>query len=205
MCYNAGVSFTTYVVGTIGCVLLYRKGYAAEAMLYACVIQMQLIEYMLWTNQYNAVNKIVTKLGIVINHLEPVVFWIGIKMFGLQIPKWLDMMMISYVLYSIIYTQSLWSTIDYTHVSEQSKPHLHWKWNEGRGHGLYYTYFLLVLYLLSIYGLPKTNGRNTKHGMIVLLSFATSYLIYGKKHSVGAMWCFMAAVGPWFLPIIYKY
>lgn len=201
MCFNAEVSLNMYILGTVGYINLYLKGFKAEAMLYACVIQMQLIEYFLWKSQQNDENnRLMTKLGILINHLEPIIFWLGIKYYGLELPKWLDIMMLSYIIYSIIYTKSAWKSLTTTHVSKESKPHLHWKWNEGEGHDLFYAYFLLVLYLLSVYGLK--NG--SVHGMFVLLSFAISYIIYGNKHSVGAMWCFIAALGPWLIPLFYK-
>ena len=208
MCFNAEVSLSMYVIGTIGYIMLYLRGYAAEAMLYACVIQMQLIEYLLWINQENVVmNKLVTKLGILVNHIEPIVFWIGIKTFGIRLPQWVDAMMIGYIICTLVYTHHVlvWNVTEETRVSEESKPHLHWKWNEGRGHGMFYIYFLIILYVLSVYGLPKTNGQNMKHGLVVFVSFMSSYALYGSKHSVGAMWCFMAAFVPWILPLLYNF
>jgi hypothetical protein len=51
MCWSKEVSISTYVIGIIGCVILYNKGYKIEALFYGWVIQMQLIEYFLWAFQ----------------------------------------------------------------------------------------------------------------------------------------------------------
>ena len=67
--------------------------------------------------------------------------------------------------------------------------------------GIYYGIFLLALVLVSYYGLEKGKINS----FIVFISFMVSYYVYRDKHSVGAMWCFMAAFVPWFLLFLYNY
>ena len=51
MCFNAPVSLTTFLIGIIGSIRLFYLNYKAEAIFYAWVVLMQLIEFFLWRNQ----------------------------------------------------------------------------------------------------------------------------------------------------------
>lgn len=202
MCFNAEVSLSTYILGMIGSYKLYTTGFKAESFLYFCVIQMQLIEYLLWTFYTNSlVNAVVSKIAIIINHFEPIAFWIGIKLYGSQLPMWLDYLMGVYLVNSILYTLHVWNKTDVTKVTEKTSPHLYWQWNDVNKSGFFYTFFLTILFLLSVYGIK---GNGFIHGMIVLISFFISLMVYRDKHVVGAMWCFIAAFGPWLIHILYK-
>jgi len=85
------------------------------------------------------------------------------------------------------------NTIKCTTVSNKSKPHLFWEWNDGKMFGVVYSYFLLLLNILAIYGLEK----GLLQAGIINIGFIASYIIYNNTHSVGAMWCFLAAFAPW--------
>ena len=201
MCFNAPVSITTYIVGIIGCIILLKKKYTPEAAFFLVVIQMQLIEFFLWKNQScNSTNIFVTKLGIAVNHMEPVVFWLAILFFSeKKLPKWINYTMILYILAALFYTMNVNNTLCTT-VTPESSPHLYWKWNDMKYKNYFYVFFLFTLIALSITGL--------KYGyhmaIIVLLSFIISYIVYGKYKSTGAMWCFIAAAGPLIIPYFYK-
>ena len=210
MCFNKEVSLTTYIIGMIGAFILYQKKYIPEALFYGWVIQMQLIEYFLWKNQpcdktnnlNNKDNISTTKYGILVNHLEPVVLWIAVIFLSKKIlPMRVNYFMILFIIITILYTINALKNIECTTITDQSKPHLHWKWNREKLSGIYYGIFLLALVLVSYYGLEK--GKI--NALIVFISFMVSYYIYGDKHSVGAMWCFMAAFVPWVLLFLYKY
>ncbi|KAF6252720.1 hypothetical protein COO60DRAFT_1643851 [Scenedesmus sp. NREL 46B-D3] len=209
MCFNARVSITTYLVGLAGCAELYRQGRAAEAMFYAWVVHMQLIEFFLWRLQPQCSadpawalgqNALVSKAGLIINHLEPVVLWLAISYLpqgSRQLPGWMHAVMVGFVLATAEYSRRVLSEQEslVTTVTPESAPHLHWKWNEGRGGGLYYAAFVAVLCALAHYGLAY--GR--QNTVIIAASFAASFAVYGKQHSVGAMWCFAASLAPWLL------
>ena len=57
MCFNKDVSILSYLIGFTGCILLYYRDYKIEGLFYLFIIQMQLIEYLLWLN--NSCNLIV--------------------------------------------------------------------------------------------------------------------------------------------------
>jgi len=200
MCFNKEVSIITYIIGLAGCLNLYFNfNLKIEAIFFGWVIQMQLIEYVLWDNQpCNQTNINTTTIGTIVNHLEPIIFWGAILLLSTkQLPIYVNILMIIFTIVSIIYTSDVLKN-ECTTVTPISKTHLHWKWNEGSR--FYYPFFLLCLNLLSIFGLE--HGYHT--AFIITILFAISGMIYNKKSSVGAMWCFFAAYTPWFLPYIYK-
>lgn len=202
MCFSAEVSLLTYVIGILGSINLWYLQLYPEAIFYSWVIQMQLIEFILWNNNAcNSINQITTKTGIIINHLEPVILWLAIVYFSnSQLPKFVHQYMILFLLITIIYTISVFND-NCTSVTNTSKPHLFWAWNNHSYASYYYALFLLALLLLSIYGL-QNNG--TTHALLVLLSFAVSHFIYKGKQTIGAMWCFMAAFAPVIIPFLYS-
>lgn len=202
MCFNAEVSLATYIVGMLGCVQLYTKGFIPEAIFFAWIIQMQLIEFFIWRNQpcNDDKNKIISKAGVIINHTEPIVLWLAILYFSKRtLPHSIQLFMVCFVIVTILYTYNVWNSTECTTVTQESAPHLHWKWNDGSFNTEYYMLFLLSLVLLSYYGLP--NGHI--NASLSIVSFVISKAIYGEKHSVGTMWCFAAAFGPWFLQMLY--
>ena len=197
MCFNEHVSITTYIFGMIGCInLYYTYNLKIEAIFFAWVVQMQLIEYFLWKNQScNQENINATKTGIIINHLEPVVLWISILLLSRhKLPDYVNILMIIFLLFTYFYSKDGFS--DKCTVKE--KTHLVWSWNGMKNNMLYYPFFLLCMNLLLING--TDNGINL--AILCTGSFAVSYIIYYKEKSVGAMWCFFAAFCPWIIPYI---
>lgn len=212
MCFNAEVSLLTYVVGLVGCSILFLDkniNYKPEALFLFWVVQMQLIEFVLWKNQpsgqllginsCNTINRYTSKIGLLINNSEPLILWIAIILFSKKkLPVWLHGIMLLYMSSSVLYNYNIDDSCTTTTV--ESLPHLKWKWNNGSYSFIFYTFFLLCCILLSIYGL--------EHGyhlaFVFLISFILSYSIYKKTHAIGAMWCFFAAFAPFLLPLIYK-
>lgn len=210
MCFNSTVSIITYFIGMIGSYKLYNMKLQPEAIFYAWVAQMQLLEFFLWKLQPCNIqptitnkNIYITQIANIVNHLEPFVLWFAIVYFSKnQLSDNITHYMYIYTILTIIYTYNVLSTTDCTTVSEKSKPHLHWKWNNGPYYVHFYTLFLITLLILAYNGLPYP--RNVINTFIILFSYILSYLIYGDKHSVGAMWCYAAAFAPSLLILIYK-
>ena len=225
MCFNAPVSAFTYIIGLIGSYLLYKHDYIPEAIFYFWIIQMQLIEFVIWLTIYkynmpnasNAlniqdstsyvclhpfVNRVMTKLGIFINHTEPIVLWISILLFSTLKLSWnVNYIMILYVIVTLYYIHHIpLHKKENTLVTQQSYPHLHWKWNYGNNSMTYYIFFLSTIVILSIYGLK--NGY--MHATIAVISFIISSLIYRDSHSIGTMWCFFGAFIPYILILLYR-
>lgn len=208
MCWSKEVSITTYILGLAGCVMLYNKGHPIEALFYGLVVHMQLIEYFLWSYQpcslgpVKSQNEDVTKVGTVVNHLEPIVLWLAVLKYGSKLPHWLQKWMGVFVIATVLYTKKVLDTAECTTVTKESDPHLEWKWNRGDYAELYYVFFLITLVLLSLYGINGSNGK--LNAIIAVISYGISYVIYGNKKVVGAMWCWLAAMVPYVLLVAYK-
>lgn len=197
MCFNEQVSIGTYIIGMAGCLNLYfNLNLKVEAIFFAWVVQMQLIEYFLWNNQScNQDNINTTKTGIVINHLEPIVLWIAIILLSShKLPIYVNILMGVFLLVTYIYTKNVF--MDKCTLKEGS--HLIWNWNQGDYAVHYYLFFLLCMNLLIIYGLDNGN----KLSMLVTGSYIISVILYYNEKSVGAMWCFFAAFAPWIIPYL---
>jgi len=203
MCFNAEVSFTTYIIGTISSVILALKGFPKEAIFYFFIIQMQLVEYFLWNDQTcNDFNKLITKFGIILNHLQPIILYLLIKYYNdgrtFDLPKWLNILIIVYTIATIYYTKYV-MTNECSLISPESSPHIEWLWNNTEYGNLYYGLFLVVLLSLTYHGL----SNNILHTSLMLIGYIVSISLYSKKKSVGSVWCFYAAFAPLLLLFVY--
>ena len=206
MCFSARVSALTYAIGMVGTIALWHHGFQPEAVFYGVVIQMQLIEFILWKTQPDCgrLNHAATLLGMVVNHLEPIALYLALIYFSRPLPIWVHITMGVFVIVSIIYTATAMQQEEgtCTRVTPQSCPHLYWAWNTHPEHARpYYIFFLICLVLLSLYGLGD-HGRT--NAVLLFVSFVVSHIIYGSSHSTGAMWCFAAAFGPVLLLLLCK-
>jgi len=212
MCFSAEVSLLTYLSGLLGCWVIYNKGMKTEAVFYAWVIHMQLIEFFLHILQderHAWLNKLVTRAGIFVNHTEPYAFYAGINMF--ETPDF-----IKGVIMKIMMTLLIFPTVYYSRliVSNEIKPTKHgcfrrkpsspckngklfWSWNYDGNTGYYYALFVISLVLLSLCGLNKKSA--SLNAVMVVVSYAMSYYIYKDEKAVGSMWCFAAAFAPFVL------
>jgi hypothetical protein len=180
--------------------MLWTQGQLPLAAFYATVVQMQLIEFVLWTTQSSigcsTMNSLATKAGIVINHAEPLVLY-GVLAATTTLPLGVHILAGLYTCMTFKYTyKALASTTCTTLPQNCTDGHLQWTWNYQEGYGLHYILFLALLVSLSVYGLPEPMGM--WHAGIVLVTFIISYGMYGTDKSVGALWCFFAAFIPFF-------
>lgn len=206
MCYSSEVSLLTYSTGMLGCWYLYKSGRKIESIFYAWVIQMQLIEFFLWRNQFGKnssqsdlvkyANKVFTYAGILVNHAEPIVLWLAVMYYTKKkLPLWVTSYMLMFTIVISKYTMEVLMRADYTTVTKESSPHLYWKWNNGDNGKVIYGIFLGALIVLFCQ-LPKTGKFNA---FLATVSFGLSYYIYRDKKVVGSMWCFASAFAPWIL------
>lgn len=195
MCFNEQVSIITYVIGLLGCINLYvNYDKKVEAIFFGWVVQMQLIEYFLWKNQScNQKNINTTKTGIIINHTEPIVLWISILVLSKNVlPDYVNLLMLVFTIITYIYTKDVF--VD--KCTKKEGKHLVWEWNISKNSEIYYTFFLICLNLLCIYGLD--DGK--KYALALTITLLISFALYRNEKSVGAMWCFFAAFIPWITP-----
>ena len=87
MCYTAKDSLNAYVINFISSILLYKYSNSNDMKILALFLlfvgQMQLFDYLFWVNlKCNKINKLVTKLAIIFNHLQPIVLFLLINYYG---------------------------------------------------------------------------------------------------------------------------
>ena len=166
------------------------------------VIQMQLIEFFLWSNnKCNKINIKISTIGAILNFVQPIILYLAIIYYNKNITnenkKKVNIIILIYIILLFIYCFNLFP-IGCTSVSEKSFPYLEWSW--------FYKYvpnsaltllaiFPLTLILLLYFGLEKP--YNLYLSIICILSFIVSFIIYKKKKAFGNLWCWFSV----FIPI----
>jgi len=191
MCFNKDVSILSYLIGFSGCILLYYRDYKIEALLYAFIIQMQLIEYLLWlNNSCNLINKTITKIGIVLNHFQPIILYFLIIYYNSNLDKYRKI--IIYITTTIAYLIYNYKLLDSCTIGIENKKELFWEIQHGHLFE-YYHIFVFALFFMILLGLKKHNYLNA---YIILASIIISYIVYDKNKAVGTIWCLFAAYIP---------
>ena len=225
MCFNERVSILAYLAGMSGSSVLWNMNRKPEALFFGWATQMQLIEYFLWQNQpcqleekekkvcedssivlCNDTNKTISKIGLFVNNLEPLILFAGIQMYSpLRLPLFMIVMVCIFIIFNFVHTVDVIQRSENndkegcTLVTEESYPHLFWKWNQGSFAGIFYLSFVLIIAMLSYYGVPDGYLLS----FTSTIGFLTSHYIYRDKKSTGSMWCLMGAFTPWILAGIY--
>lgn len=203
MCYNKTVSLIMFLFGNVGCAALALKSYFVEALFLSWVVSMQLVEFFLWTLQPcpNSTNLVVSRVGALINSLEPVVLYTAILCFSKKrLPKSVHYLVTVFCVATLLYNLEI-TSLECTTVTTVSSPHLHWRWNYFSFYDQYYLVFFTVVCVLISHGV-----EHWKECLAVnVASYSVSYYVYSETHMVGAMWCFSAAVCPWVLYTLYTF
>lgn len=204
MCFNKEISIISYLIGMCGCILLYYRNYEIEGLFYAFVIQMQLIEYLLWlNNKCNWINKIITKIGILLNHLQPIILYFLIIYLNSNLDKntkiFIHIIIIIYIITTITYLIYNYKLLYSCTIGIENKKELLWKIQYGHLFE-YYHIFVFALFFMILFGFKKHNYLNA---YIILASIIISYIVYDKSKAVGTIWCLFAAYIPLLLNIIY--
>jgi len=209
MCYNKNVSLFSYIFGTINCIILYLRNYKIEGLLYLYIIQMQLIEYLLWSNNScNDINLIITRIGIGLTHTQPIFLYYLIKnnennknndgkLFIDE--KIIDIVIIIYIIFLILYLIHNKEAFNKCTIGIPNEKELNWHIHYGDQKKFYY-YFVFTLCFLCIAGLNKYRYLNAG---LLLFSFIISYIKYFDVKSVGTIWCLLSSFIPFILNIIY--
>jgi len=160
---------------------------------------MQLIEYFFWNNQEcNNINKNITKVGIIINHLEPFVLYLALLYYlPNNIKPWMNYYMLFYLIISIIYTYNAF-TNECTLVKYDTPPYIFWSWNRKKYFEEYYILFLLTLCIL-IYHVSNDKRKTIYSILYSLILFLVSFIFYEDKKPTGSVWCFIAAFVPYII------
>lgn len=198
MCYSAQISLLTFSIGFGFSALLTQSGLKFHRLLgwfLGYVSLMQLIEYLLWNHQIcDDYNKSISILGMVLNHLQPVILAILTGSFYFkQIPVLIGVV-IAYL--TVIIPYSLQFTSDLQCSMQQcgsTDPHIVWNWNTLKHSNFVYLVFLAAFVLVGLCGMPSNSGA--MFASVAVFSYTLSALIYDRK-VMGSLWCFWTAFMP---------
>jgi hypothetical protein len=205
MCFSPEVSLGTFLIGIIGSILCFSLGTPTDKLVglfFGFVSSMQGIEFALWENQNcNIINKFFSILGMILNHIQPIVLGILILLLNNDLSTMTKQIIIlSLVIYAIIITAySLQFIKDEDGCTLKNEyNYLEWDWNYMKYKTLVYMLFLFMLIFLFYVGTP-----DKKSGILLsclsLISYFISYFIYKDQKVVGALWCIFAS----FIPILW--
>ncbi len=204
MCFSPLASISTLVIGLSGAYLCYSLGTPTDklvALMFGFVSLMQGIEYLLWENQKcNSTNKGISLLGMILNHLQPVVLAILILVLNKDLDKNIKNKIVSFTaVYIVVITFYSFQFFNNTKCTIKNiHNHLGWEWN-----GMEYRVFVYLLFLFTMFYLFLKGTPNKKYGKILagitLISYPISYFIYKDQQVIGSMWCLFAS----FMPIIW--
>jgi len=213
MCISLRASIASSITSLVTCVILFnnvfctpqtdqnrkmRNGFKILAMFFLFVSLMQWYDIIFWMNQEkNSVNYAFTKIAMITNHLQPIVFAVLISLY-FKLRKETKAVLFTYVICAIGYSMYAYNNIQYTLVTDRSSPVLYWEWNLLNGWSIMYALFLLTLCVLSM-ELPAP--VNYIMLFINVGSFMLSWFQV-KREVVGKMWCAIASYIPLILVIL---
>jgi hypothetical protein len=199
MCFSKEVSLGTFILGTLGSILVYSlntKNDKILAIFFFYVILMQLIEYILWNNlTCNLTNKITTFTAIILNATQPIVLAL-LLLYNYNLPNKTNIIIYG-VLYSIM--MLFYNLQTKTLCTLKNKfDNLKWDWNYLNMYIIVYTIYVLYLSYLLL-SIPL--ALNKLLTFLFILSYVLSVYIYWGTNAIGGMWCFSAA----FFPLIWYF
>ena len=207
MCYTAFDSGLAYIISTASALYLYNyssiQDYKIYALFFLFVGQMQLFDMIFWLNdECTLINKLVTKLAIVFNHLQPIVLYLLVKKYNKKMNLASRIVIYIYILVMLIYTLNLWQTVSCTKKDKvccslplkvsNNNEIINWEWNVQSYNQLMYFMFI-VSFVISATNI-KVN--NLIFIIVTILSFMISYKIPVLNKGVGRIWCYLASFGP---------
>lgn len=213
MCYSLNASKSALYINIISCFVLYfsftketETTHKILALFFFFVGFMQLFDWIFWENQntidsdqaYN--NYVFTKIAMIFNHLQPIVFGLLIWYFTNKIGYYSKIILVIYSLFISSYTINAYSKINYTLTRKvKNKEILYWEWNYLDNYDFIYILFLLCLSIIAF--------ENFEYPLnMVLTCFCIFSLLFSvnKHNSVGRFWCNFTSVFPLFLVVLIR-
>jgi hypothetical protein len=197
MCFSPFASLSTFIIGTIGSLLCLTLGTSTDKLVglfFGFVSSMQGIEFVLWKNQEcNTVNKLFSLLGMIVNHLQPIILCLLILVLNNNLTHNKKQIIISLtIIYSIIITAySMQFINDNMCTLKNEYNHLSWNWNSMKYKEIVYVFYLFMLIFLFYIGTPDKKDGIIISG-IIFISYIISYFIYKDKKIIGTLWCLFA-------------
>lgn len=199
MCYSARISLLAFTVGFgFSIALMFSRNTHTRLLGFflGFVSWMQFIEYLLWMHQVcDDYNKHISVIGMILNHLQPVVLALLVGTFyGKNIPALLAIVLV-YLAVCIPYSMQFTTDLQCS-TTQCGNPHLVWNWNTMNYSDEVYLLFLASFAGIAVLGMPHPNGLT--FAAVSVATYSASAIIYDRK-VMGSLWCFWTAFFPPFL------
>ena len=216
MCFNAPVSFFTFVIGIIGSYALMKYGnikYTNEntvfGIFFIFIALIQLMDFLFWIDLKNklGINHLTTIIGPLLNVGQPLILYL-IKYFyykpeinlttsKLDSNTFYALFNLFYFIYLIFMYGNFLRSRYGSLVTSDSHGHLLWPWIPYASATIYMIGLALNIFYL-------TNFTYSLIVFIVVYFFLfLSYKLF--SYNVGELWCFFGAFTPFILLIISNY
>ena len=157
---------------------------------------MQLYDYAFWQQPSWNINAILTKMGMLTNHFQPIVLAALVVLYGGQLTTTSKAVMLFYSLAAVVYTWATWTRLTITKI----QPHcncLRWDWNYGPYHRLFYALYILTVMVLFYEQFPKP--LNIYLAIFAgLVTFLLGWWWVFKDTIAGRMYCWLGG----FIPLL---
>jgi hypothetical protein len=209
MCYSKKASEISFLVNVLASYYLYNLASVQAkilALFFAFVGLMQLLDLIFWSNQdmtnpkQESINKTFTKIAMVVNHLQPIVFALLIYVFTGKIGTLSKPILFLYTAVAFYYSANIYEKLSHTLPLQPGQP-LYWQWNYQSHSFPFYMLFLLSFSVLSYEHFE--HPLNWTLVFINLTSFMLSFVKF-KDHYIGRFWCKIAAWIPMLLILFIK-
>lgn len=205
MCYSAKDSIIAYIIGCISNIYLFINSKNTDEKIISLfllfVSQMQLFDFFFWKNKScNEINKIVTKISIIFNHLQPIILYLLLKIFNYNTHIICDIIIYIFAIIIIFYTVRNWPKKDCTEKDDvccslplskiNNETIISWNWNNQKYTEIVYIVFLISLVISSL----QLKTYHTMFAIVNILTFLISFKIPNLNRSVGRLWCFIASL-----------
>lgn len=195
MCYTASASAYSFIVGIAVSSYLYNQPSPDLKIIggiFFLVSFMQLFDYVFWKTKSKDTNRLFTKLAVIVNNIQPLVFAYLIYKYKGDVKG--KNLVYLYGIVMVLYMMQNWKLLSGTEVGPDGS--LYWSWNHWKYSGQFYIFFLGMLLYLGYYNL--SSPYNKVLPSIILLLFIVSYFKYGVE-IYGRMWCYFAP----FIPLVF--
>lgn len=204
MCFSAQASLSTLVIGLVGSLAVYQLPKPEDKVLglfFAFISLMQGIDYILWTHPHcDAFNRDVSRVGMWLNHHQPIVLSSLILAFFPKTPWKSVILLLTTLYFSSVLAYGLQFhrlPIEQQCTHTETEPHIRYSWSTLPGAIPLYVFLLCLFVVLPLLGFQD---KTIASAVVITgsLSWITTDLVYEKRY-FSSLWCFYAA----FLPLLY--
>lgn len=205
MCYNKETSIITYIIGSSISLYLFLIGDKYDkniALFFLTFIQIQLVEFFMWTNQNcNIYNKLATIFGHIVLVLQPLSIVVGSYIFNTTIiNKNIILFLIIINLYPLLSVISYYIKNNKKFICSKSYNNEGLKWDINSLPLIAYIfYFIMIFSIWPFFKNKKKGVLILLLGLFTLIKNAYDFKNNRIKESWRTHWCFESV----FIPIIY--